>query len=455
MDSLMKIRKFCGHVFVRNEVFNRVRNELNKAVDHLQIKLNDAEAQLITSQHIIIDQESRLKIVEQNNDILLKNAAQMEAQLIASQNKIADLEIRMKKVEENNDILTATQTAMLNREADFEGKIKLIENDKSILQNKVADMTSRLSVTENNTSWLQKQLDIIQNKADNLQLQLNDAGKKHAQEKMETVLVHQQLKGELEAVRGKLKANEQMIDDKVQTQLKAQVEVQVQASVQKQLLIATAELRAQLSYHQETSSQLQAQVGHLNIEVNNVKGLASVSYLREYTTLFNHQKIKHFTISTLMPTIKSPRPSEAEIRAQQNKWLEQTKNFDYEPFNDAFNEKCASSNSYIHTQFNEMKNAAIQIGLISGKQKQINMKDHFIDMNKAISSLRNCLNNNMHTNGLPFNIKLLNYAYNNIISHPRLNMPDKFKKLKLIKESLMYIDKNLIGQIELHDRIVD
>lgn len=230
---------------------------------------------------------------------------------------------------------------------------------------------------------------------------------------MATALANQQLKNELEAVG---------------------VELQTQ----------TGELRSQLTSQQDISLQLQT-------EVNNVKDLASVSFMREYTTLFNRQKIKHFTISTLMPTINSPRPSEAEITAQKNKWLEQAKNFVYEPFNDAFNEKCASSKSYIHTQFNEMKNAAIQIGLISGRQKQINMKDYFIDLNKAISSLRFCLNDNMHTNGLPFDIKLLNYAFINILSHPQLNMPGKSKKLKLIKDSFMFIDKNLLGQIDIND----
>ena len=139
--------------------------------------------------------------------------------------------------------------------------------------------------------------------------------------------------------------------------------------------------------------------------------------------------------------------------AQEMKWLEQAKNFDYKPFNGAFKEKCESTNSYIHVQFEEMKQSAIQLGLISVKKKKLNMKDYFVDMNNAISSFRQCLNDNMHSNGLPFDWELLNYVYNNIISQPQLNIPDKSKKLKLIKESFAYIDTNLIGQIDVYDRI--
>ena len=133
-----------------------------------------------------------------------------------------------------------------------------------------------------------------------------------------------------------------------------------------------------------------------------------------------------------MPTINSPRPSESEIMAQKMKWLEQANKFDYKPFNRAFKEKCESMNSYIHVQFEEMKQSAIQLDLISVKKKKLNMKHYFLDMNNAISSLRQCLNDNMHSNGLPFNLELLNYAYNNIISHPQLNIPDKSKKIKLV-----------------------
>ena len=156
-------------------------------------------------------------------------------------------------------------------------------------------MTSKLNGIECYTSWLHNQFEAFQNKADHLQLQLHDENKEHAQEKIEAALVHQQLKGDLGAVLVKQHNNEKLINEQVHAQLKAQV----QAQVHTQLLVATSELRSRLRSQQYTSLQLQTQIGHLDIKLNNVKGLASVSHMRGYTTLFNHKKIhSHFFFST-------------------------------------------------------------------------------------------------------------------------------------------------------------
>ena len=87
-------------MFVRKEVFNRVRDELNSTVDDLTIKINDAESRFIAAQTKIVDQEK-------NNRIMLNKVAALENQLIDSQNKITDQGSRLIKVEKDNETLSS------------------------------------------------------------------------------------------------------------------------------------------------------------------------------------------------------------------------------------------------------------------------------------------------------------------------------------------------------------